>query len=857
MRRNGRAVFALDRVPEAAVKRRRKKNAGPAANPNVACQDKPVFATTNRVAGRRLWLFRLAALVAAPAVFFGLLELLLRLAGFGYPTAFLLPASHGGQKFFVQNNRFGWQFFGRDLARTPAQFSIPQVKAPGTVRIFVFGESAAFGDPQPGFGLPRMLQAMLSLRHPGVRFEVVNAAMTAINSHAILPIARDCTRAEGDIWVIYMGNNEVVGPYGGGTVFGAQAPPLPLIRASLAIRCTRTGQLLDAVRQRLEKPQPGKSEWLGMEMFAGQQVRADDPRMNAVYGHFKRNLADIIRAGQHSGVGIVVSTVAVNLKDCAPFASAHRPGLSAEARAKWEQLCRLGIEAQESGKNREAADLFHEAAQIDDRFAELRFRQGECALALGEIQQAQQHFRAARDLDTLRFRCDSRLNDLIRQAVSQREREHILLAEAEGAFAGQSPDGLPGKDLFYEHVHPTFEGNYLLARTVAEQVEKLLPGRISRRVPASQPWPSASDCARRLAWTDWSLLAALSEIFSRFNYPPFTGQPNHEAQMRRLTALMEKLSPARQPAGISEERQACEEALAVVSDDSELWSQLAALKQMAGDLAGAEAAARRELELVPSDSYGWSELGIILALRQQLEDSSSAFARALQLNPQDTEARLNFLELQWMLGRREQAIREYRLLLAARPHLVPALLSLGRLLEKMGRKAEAEDCFQKALASPDRSSSMEMARFCEARGWLEAAATNYTEAIKFNPLDVTLRVGAGHALAALGRYAEAAPYAAEALRLAPGLAESHLLQGSVLWGQGRRAEAEEQFRKALLLDPERSDARLNLGIALMAQGRSADALDQFEEVLQRNPTNEAALRCVKLLRAKPGSDQTR
>ena len=853
----GRAVFAPDGVSEAAVRRRRKKNAGPAANPNVACQDKPVFATTNRITGRRLWLFRLAAFVTAPAVFFGLLELVLRLAGFGYPTTFLLPSSHDGQKIFVQNNQFGWRFFGPEVARTPAQFSIPQAKSPTTVRIFVFGESAAFGDPQPRFGLPRMLQAMLSLRHPDVRFEVVNAAMTAINSHAILPIARDCTRAEGDIWVIYMGNNEVVGPYGAGTVFGARAPPLPLVRASLAIRCTRTGQLLDAVRQRLEKPQPGKSEWLGMEMFAGQQVRADDPRMNAVYGHFKRNLADIIRAGRHSGADIVVSTVAINLKDCAPFASAHRPGLSAEARAKWEQFWRLGIKAHESGKNREAADLFHEAAQIDDRFAELRFRQGECALALGEIQQAQQHFRAARDLDTLRFRCDSRLNDLIRQAVSQREREHILLADAESAFAGQSPDGLPGENLFYEHVHPTFEGNYLLARTVAEQVEKLLPGRIAQRAPASQPWPSVSDCARRLAWTDWSLLAAWSEIFSRLNYPPFTGQPNHEAQMRRLSALMEKLSPARQPAGISEAQRACEEALAVVSDDSELWTQLAALKRTAGDLAGAEAAARRELELVPSDSFGWAELGVTLALRQQLEDASSAFTRALQLNPQDTEARLNFLELQGMLGRREQAIRGYRLLLVARPHLVPALLSLGRLLEKMGRKAEAEDCFQKALASPDRSSATEMARFCEARGWLEAAVTNYTEAIKFNPLDVTLRVGAGHALAALGRYAEAAPYAAEALHLAPGLPESHLLQGSVLWGQGRRAEAEEQFREALRLDPERSDARLNLGIALMAQGRSADALEQFEEVLQRNPTNEAALRAVKLLRAKPGSDQAR
>ena len=842
---------------DAAVKRRPKKNAGPAANLKAACQDKPVCATTNRVAGQRLWLFRLVALVAAPVVFFGLVEVVLRLAGFGYSTAFLLPVSHDGQKFFVQNNQFGWRFFGRDLARTPAQFSIPQVKAPDTVRIFVFGESAAYGDPLPRFGLPRMLQALLSLRHPGVRFEVVNSALTAINSHAILPIARDCARADGDIWVVYMGNNEVVGPYGAGTVFGSQAPPLPLIRASLAIKSTRTGQFLDAARQRLQKPQPGKSEWLGMEMFTGQQVRADDPRLNTTYHHFKRNLADIIHAGQRSGAGIVVSTVAVNLKDCAPFASAHRQGLSAEAKAKWEQLCQLGITAQESGNNQEAADLFHQTAQIDDRFAELRFRQGECALARGDIQQAQQHFRAARDLDTLRFRCDSRLNDLIRQAASNREREHILLADAERDLAEQTPDGLPGDDLFYEHAHLTFRGNCLLARTIAAQIEKILPERIALRVSASQPWPSVSDCARRLAWTDGDWLTALSGIFTRLDSPPFTGQLNHDAQMRRLTALIEKMAPARQPAGVSEARRACEEALAVASDDPELWSQLATLKRMAADFTGAETAARRELELVPNDSYGWAELGTILAQRQQFENSAAAFARAFQLNPQNTAARLNFAQLQATLGRREPALREYRLMLAAKPNSVPALLLLGELLEQMGRKTEAEDCFQKALASPDRSSPLEMAHFCDARGWLEAAAKNYTEAIKLNPFDANLRLEAGHTFTALERYTEAAPHAAEALRLAPGWAESHVLQGTVLWGQGNTAEAEKQFREALQLDPERLDARLNLGIALMKAGQDAEARAQFEEVLQRDPTNETALQYIKTLRTTPGSDQTR
>ena len=238
---------------------RRKRGAASANIPKAPARDKTASPATSRVVGWRLWVFRLLALVAVPALFLGLVELGLRLAGFGYPTAFLLPATQNGQKVFVQNNRFGWRFLGPKLSRLPWSISIPQSKAPDTVRIFVFGESAAQGDPQYVFGLPRMLQAMLSLRHPGVHFEVVNAAMTAINSYAILPIARDCAKADGDLWVIYMGNNEVVGPFGPGTVFGPQVPPLPLIRGILALKTTRTGQLLDFARQWIQKPPPGRT----------------------------------------------------------------------------------------------------------------------------------------------------------------------------------------------------------------------------------------------------------------------------------------------------------------------------------------------------------------------------------------------------------------------------------------------------------------------------------------------------------------------------------------------------------------------------------------------------------------------
>lgn len=811
--------------------------------------DNPAAAPSARLSRGKLWCFRLIAVCVIPLVLAGLVESGLRLAGVGYSTRFLLSDSHEGQAVFVQNNQFGWRFFGREMARWPCAFSIPRSKPKNTVRIFVLGESAARGEPQPDFGLARVLEAMLNLRHPGLQFEVVNTAMTAINSHTILPIARDCARAGGDIWVIYMGNNEVVGPFGAGTVFGSQTPPLSLIRASLAVKATRVGQLLDSTMQGFRKSARDDAVWGGMTMFLNQQVRADDRRMDGVYRHFERNLEDIVRLGQRSGAGVVVSTVAVNLKDCAPFASSHRPGLSAADQSTWERHYQLGTAAQAARKNSEAAEHFAAAARLDDTFAELRFRQGECALALGDTTAAQRHFQAARDWDTLRFRCDTRLNEIIRQVATNRAGERVLLADAERAFAEQNPEGLPGEDWFYEHVHLTFNGNYLLARTIAEQMEELMSEKTRSTNGANQPWPSMAECAQRLARSDWHEAAALNTIIATLNDPPFTAQLHHDAQMRRLEAKLGTLSSAQQPDGVAHALKRCEAALAARPDDPILHKQLATLKKAAGDLAGAAAAARRELELLPGDSEGWSLLGSVLAQQRQLDEAAVAFRRAFQLGPQGIKSALDLAGALAALGKEEEAVREYRRILELKPRCVPALLQLGQVVEKLGRKTEADVCFRQAQTNRSQSlpELMDLGTFFQGRRDFEAAAIIYADALRLNPASATLQVAAGRNLASLARYEEASRHAAEAVRLAPEFVEARLLHGITLWRRGQPDAATAEFREALRLRPDSLDARVNLGIVMTESGRNSEALAMFQEVLQRSPGNSIALKYVQSL----------
>jgi tetratricopeptide (TPR) repeat protein len=772
------------------------------------------------VSRRKLWLVRVALALLAPAAFFALGEAALRLGGYGYPTSFLTPSRINDEDVWIPNRQFALRFFAPGFARQPASFAIPLMKADDVVRIFVLGESAAYGDPQPEFGLPRMLQAMLSLRYPGKRFEVVNAAMTGINSHTVLPIARDCAQADGDAWVIYMGNNEVVGPFGAGTVFGPQSPSGALIHASLAIKSTRVGQLLAAIEQRIHEPPVSKSQWGGMLMFVGNQVRSDDARMTRVYEHFEQNLAELLDVAEDHGVAAVVSTVAVNLKDCAPFASLHRPSLIDDELVEWQQHFTVGLAAQHAGDHARAISAFRDAEEIDDSFAELSFALARSLLAVGERDEAARYFGAARDQDVLRFRCDGALNDITRRVAAEQESHGVRLVDAARAFENASQVVAPGAEFFHEHVHLTIEGNYLLARTIAQELATALADKLPPGSEEASPWPSADQCARRLAWTDWHRLSGTNDVIGRLSDPPFTHQSNHAEQVERLRRLSQELRP-RIPQVFEEAPKLFEAAVGAAPNDDVLYGQLGALYGLSGNAPAATAAARRAVELLPINPNHWMLLGASLATEQRFEEAADAFQEAFRLDENNVWALHNLARCYSELNRTDEAIEKCRHAIEINPQFGTAYLELGQLLEEKGRGKEAERNYRLALANRvyRPSELMALARFCEGRGWFDDAADNYLETIKLSPDDPVLRTSAGQCLARVRRVDESI----------------------------------EQFREVVRLMPDVVEARLNLGVALAGAGRASEAIEQFREVLRRDPENAAALQHIEALRGRaPG-----
>ncbi len=468
-----------------------------------------------------------ASAVIVPLLVLGLLEAGLRLAGVGYATTLLTPCTVQGRPASCYNLFFAAPFFPAGSVQTPRLYSIPTEKPGGTYRIFVLGESAAMGDPDPAYGFSRYLEVMLRERFPARKFEVVNTGSVAINSHVVLPIAKALAGQHPDLFIIYSGNNEVVGPYGPGTVLTSSGMSIPLVRSSIFLRSTRIGQLVTKLGTQ-------KKAWQGMEMFLDKQVRASSPLLAHVYSNFERNLRDTIAVGRAAGAQVIIATAATNLEDCAPFASLHRERLKEEELQEWSSLVERGRERETAQSYGDALALYTAAAKIDDEYAELEFRIARCLKVLGSTNSAKEHFQRARDLDTLRFRADGRINDINRSAASAYP--GVGLVDTEAILAAASADGVIGSDLIYEHVHMTPAGSYLLAHAIFRQMsEKLGPGQ-------SVNPPSETECERMLALTGYDRSRISQEILRRMQKPPFTNQINHEDQVLRFRMQVESLN---------------------------------------------------------------------------------------------------------------------------------------------------------------------------------------------------------------------------------------------------------------------------------------------------------------------------
>ena len=711
---------------------------------------------------RRLWLFRFT-LILLQFLLFVFVEVALRLSGYGYEPQFFKRRTIGGEDFLVQNEDFSFRFFPKEIVRNPGPLRFPVHKAPGTFRIFILGESAAMGDPSQSFAPYRYLEMLLREKYPDRKFEVINVAFTAINSHVILPIARECATHEGGLWIIYMGNNEMVGPFGAATAFGSQAASLLQVRLVTALQRLRAGQWLVELARKFAGREDAATAWGGMGMFLRNQVGPDSPLKETVYRNFQRNLDDIVRAGVNSGATVLLNTVAVNLRESPPFASMTNSNLAPADRAQFDQLHAKAMQAKAQKKFAEAGELFARAAQLDATSAELQFHWGECLMAQTNWAGAREHFQIACDNDALPFRADSRINAAIK---AERERvggENLIFFDAEAALAARSETGLCGHETFYEHVHFDFDGRYQLGLAWAEQIEGLLPRNTNALV-------SQAVCDQMLGLSEWNRAQVLHFMIERIQMPPLSSQANNDQRRQALEARITQLGTLMTPDNVPRTRASFLKQLEQRPEDYFLHEEFAVFLELAGDLAAAAAEWQRFRDLLPQDSLGHYQTGRLLISQQRYAEAEASLRIAAVIRPSRTDGWVELGNAMALQEKYPDALASYLTALKQDPRNPQTLLRRGKVLAHLNRHAEAMESYRAALQlNPANGlAHYELALELIAARELDAAGKEFGEAARLNPGSVAARFGYGRWLLQHKHWDESQREFEAVLRLEPG-----------------------------------------------------------------------------------------
>jgi len=406
---------------------------------------------------RRVVIFKALA-ISAPFLLLLLLELVLRLFNYGNDTR-LFVKYPPDMRFLVMNVHASEKFFPDTVNSTVGNqepFAID--KSPNTFRIFVLGESTTLGYPfNPNGSFHRWLQYRLMQEYPDKNFEVINLALTAVNSYTVLDFGRQLPAWHPDAVLIYTGHNEYYGALGIGSTT-SMGNNRWLVQALIKLRTFRVVQLFNnCIRRVAGLFSGGRSEdhrSLMEIMAAKQHIAYGSAAYRAGIDQFDRNMTELCGILNEEKIPVFLSTVVSNEKDLPPFVS--------------------------EGKGPGSARGYYDAGRLDLKNSDADPKENP------HCDSAREDFLKAKELDELRFRAPEAINTVIRRLAGQYPFVHLV--DTQKWFEQYAECGIIGKETMMEHVHPNLLGYAIMAEAYYRVIrdQRLIGGKPARELSFDQ-----------------------------------------------------------------------------------------------------------------------------------------------------------------------------------------------------------------------------------------------------------------------------------------------------------------------------------------------------------------------------------
>jgi Flp pilus assembly protein TadD len=593
----------------------------------------------------------------------------------GYSPLFTERTEPDGEQVFrTAHNKFSW--FNLQ--------SFPAIKAEGTTRIFCLGGSTTYGRPYNDLtSFCGWLRQFLPAADPSRRWEVINAGGVSYASYRVARLMKELAEYEPDLFIVYSGHNEFLESRTYNKLL-----KVPEFVRSLGVLAShmRLYSVLydmsykrDAVLSTEVKPLLDNS--VGPEDY-----HRDDEMRDAILNDYETSLLRMTNIGESAGAKMILVTPASNIRDFSPFKTEPSAGLSDADVKQVHMLKRVAKLAMDEEDYIRAETVAKEALTLDERDADLLYLYARALLALDRIDEARSAFTQARDEDICPLRALTPIGAIVSDIAQIKNTGFI---DFDRIVNEHSANGIPGSELFLDHVHPTIEGNKLLALAIVEEMTQ--EGMVS---------PGAT-------WNQ-SLITEISE-----NLINSLDEEDHAVALRNLSKVL-------------------------------AW---------AGKEDEAERLVNQAVDIIPDDSEAHAQKGSLLMQSGNLEAALVHYREAVRLNPWNARAHHTYGVLLSQLGRSVEAREEIETAIRLDPKLDKVHYDLGIVLQALGKMKEAEAAYRMALKQdPNHAETYNNLGILNAEnGNLKTAFENFAKALKLDPNNREAASNLARARKALGR----------------------------------------------------------------------------------------------------------
>ncbi len=410
-----------------------------------------------------------AVMMLFPLLFLIGLEIILRAVNYGGDLDLVLSRDIRGTTYCYLNKKVAKRFFSHQDIHVPdARTAVfKKYKSPNTYRIFCLGGSTTAGFPYEfNATFPSLVKDRLDVMFPQKNIEVINVGISAINSYSVLDFTKELAKYDPDLFLIYMGHNEFYGALGIGSTqqIGKNRH---WVLFYIKLQKVRLFNLMRDLIGRIggtfktSSIKPVQDQTLMAQAVKDRYIGLNSEEYKIAYCYFEKNLQEIIKTAHKAGAQVIISTLVSNLADQQPFGQQFSAATSDLLKAQWQDYFDAGYQFEMAGKSDEALIQYDKAKEIDLVPAMLHFRCARCLHKIGNTDMARKAYIQTKDLDVLRFRASSDFNNIIRQVGG---RNNVPVVEMEQIFAPYCLENILDFSLFTDHLHPNFEGYFLMAK---------------------------------------------------------------------------------------------------------------------------------------------------------------------------------------------------------------------------------------------------------------------------------------------------------------------------------------------------------------------------------------------------------